>query len=86
LGILKMTPLAKQTLLGPAVVGVLFGLFVGCCSFAFDSEYSAIVHPQLYPAWLYAALQAALWFTLTAGGVLFIFGVIPLLIAKATAK
>ena len=81
-----MTPLAKQTLLGPAVVGVLLGLFVAFCSFAFDSEYGSKVHPQLQPVWLYSVVQALLWFVLAAGGVIIIFGVAPLLIAKATSE
>jgi hypothetical protein len=81
-----MTPLAKQTLLGPSVVGVLFGLFVAFCSLAFDSEYGSNIHPELQPAWFYSALQASFWFVVAAGGVVFIFGVVPLLIAKANSK
>lgn len=76
----------KQTLLGPGVVGCLFGLVAGFAAFGFQLEYGPHIQSEQQPVWLYAADQAALSFVAIAAGTVIIFGVAPLLIRKASSK
>jgi hypothetical protein len=76
----------KQTLLGPAVVGMVIGVAVSFGVFGFELEYGPHVHPAQQPAWLYALLQAALSFVIVVSATVVVFGVVPLLIRKAWAQ
>jgi uncharacterized BrkB/YihY/UPF0761 family membrane protein len=86
LGITTMNVITKQTLLGPAVVGLVVGFLAGLAVLGFELEYGSNIHPHQQPVWLYASLQAALAFVLVLVCIVAVFGVVPALMRKASSK
>lgn len=78
-----MNQQTKQTLMGPLVVGMLFGVLAGSASFGFDMEYGASIHPTWQPLWLYAAVVAVAVCTAVAGGSVLLLGLLPVLVRRA---
>ena len=75
---MKITPSERETLLGPAVVGMILGVSVAICTVAFDSEYGEAT--LLWQRVLNAFLSLLGGFLLA-----FVpFGLAPMLIARLT--
>ena len=76
---------ARQTLLAPAVVGAIFGLITGFADFGVSLEYGPNMRP-MYFGIHWPLLEALITFLLVSTGIVLVFGVIPLVVARVMAK
>jgi hypothetical protein len=74
----------RQILLGPAVVGAVFGLLAGLADFGVALEYGRNMRPIFGVHW--PLLEALITFSLVSSGIAFLFGVMPLVVARVIAK
>jgi hypothetical protein len=75
----------RQTLLGPAVVGAVFGLLAGFADFGVALEYGRNMRPMYFGVH-WPLLEALITFSLVSSGIAFLFGVMPLVVARVIAK
>jgi hypothetical protein len=73
--IVKLTPLEKQALVGPIVVGGLLGMVVGITSLGFDSEYGHATSWQL-------ALDFLVSFLESVAGAVVPLGLLPIAVQR----
>ena len=71
----------KQTLIGPLVVGCLFGAFVAFAVFAFASEYKSLVG-----SWWQTVAEAGLAFLAAMIGTVCLLGVLPIAVQRLRSK
>jgi len=76
---MKLLSTEKQALIGPLVVGALFGAFAAYAVFAFSSEYRLSGNQV---AWWQVLLEASLAFFVCVGGSVGLLGVLPVLIHR----
>jgi hypothetical protein len=67
----------NQNLLGPAVIGGVFGLLAGAAVFGFTLEYGPNIHPSWQPLWLYALLEASAVFGVVLLSTVLLLGFLP---------
>jgi hypothetical protein len=82
--VITLSKPARETLLAPAVVGAIFGLITGLLDFGVALEY-----PHMQPMYFgihWPLLEALITFLLVFIGIVLVFGVIPLVVARAMAK
>ena len=75
----------RQTLIGPAVIGALFGALSALGVVAVRSEYGNHMEP-VYPGVTSLAAEAVLTFALVTAGILLTFGAVPLLIKRLMSR
>ena len=78
---------SKQNLVGPAIVGCVIGVLAALAGLGFDSEYG----PHIYASSTWSlhtlmVLHALVTFFCVACGVIFVFGLGPILFARVLAK
>lgn len=81
---MTLSPSERQTLIGPLVVGCIFGAFAGYAVFAFASEYT-LQNGSNSDFWR-TALEAAIAFLVAAGVTVGVLGVLPILVGRWRAK
>ena len=70
----------RQSLVGPAVVGCLFGLLAALATVAFHSEYG--YPPGTAAGWTNLLIAGGLAFASIAGGCFLVFGVAPVALSR----
>jgi hypothetical protein len=75
----------RQTLIGPAVVGVFFGALCGLADAGIHSEYGRNMKP-LFPGVTSVVAEAFLSFVVVTLGTIAVFGVVPLLLKKVASR
>jgi len=81
------TETEKENLLGPLVVGMVFGALTALALVAFDSEYG----PHLYAESQYSLLTISIFHALVAFlsvtiGVVFLFGYLPIVLPRIISR
>lgn len=74
---MKLSKSERETLIGPAMVGSIVGIFAAVCTIAFNSEYGSVTLSE-WPT----ARDAMLSFLAGLFLAFFPFGVAPVLIAR----
>lgn len=80
---MRLSPSERQVLVGPLVVGCIFGAFVAYASFAFASEYGSQGNVNIW--WLTAG-DAAFGFLGTVLSIVGVWGVLPILAGRFRSK
>jgi hypothetical protein len=84
---MRFTASERQSLIGPLVVGLLFGALAGLTTASFALEYGRYVHQESsLPVLAWVALEAGSAFALVAGSTFFLLGVLPLSIGRLSSR
>ena len=84
---IKLSSANKESLLGPAVVGVVCGIFAALATVAFNSDYGlAAYRGSPWPLWAITTAQALTAFAVVAAAVFAIFGVVPVMLSRIGAS
>ena len=84
---MALTKHEKQNLLGPTVVGIVFGVLAALASLAFDSEYGPHIYAKLqYSLTAISIAHAFVAFSVVTGGVVLLFGVLPIALPRILSR
>jgi hypothetical protein len=84
---MALTKPERQNLLGPTIVGILFGLLAAFASVAFDSEYGPYIYAKAkYSLTTISIVHALVAFSAVAGGVILLFGVLPIAVPRILSR
>jgi hypothetical protein len=84
---MQLTTSAKQTLISAAVIGCLFGVLAAIAAAGFDSEYGqGIYAPSRWDLRAIIVAHTVETFVEVAGGIIVIFGAVPIFISWAIAR